>query len=76
MIVFTKVCAGQDIEPGIPDSSVSRATDCVRQPNPEVIKLLSCSVEHDILNAQKYENIKKLSIFQAQISLKCYCSCP
>ena len=28
--------------------------------------------EHEILNAHKYENIKKLSIFQAQISLKCY----
>ena len=28
--------------------------------------------EHKILNAHKYKNIKKLSIFQAQISLECY----
>ena len=26
----------------------------------EVIKLFSCSVEHEILNANKYINIKKL----------------
>ena len=32
------------------------------------------SVEHEILNAHKYENIKKFSI-QAQISLECYFSC-
>ena len=30
------------------------------------------SLEHDILNAHKYKNIKKLSVFQAQISLECY----
>ena len=29
------------------------------------------SVEHAILNAHKYKNIEKLSIFQAQISLEC-----
>ena len=34
------------------------------------------SAEHEILNAYKYKNIKKLSIFQAQISLECYFSCP
>ena len=28
--------------------------------------------EHEILNAHKYENIKKFSFFQAQISLECY----
>ena len=33
------------------------------------------SSEHEILNAHKYENIKKFSIFQAQISLECYFSC-
>ena len=35
------------------------------------------SVEHEILNAHKYENIKKLNIFLAlaQISLECYFSC-
>ena len=32
------------------------------------------STEHEILNAHKYENIKKFSIFQAQISLECYFS--
>ena len=30
------------------------------------------SVEHKILNAHKYKNIKKFSILQAQISLECY----
>ena len=35
------------------------------------------SAEHDILNAHMYKNIKKkLSIFQAQISLECYFFCP
>ena len=33
------------------------------------------SVEHEILNAHKYENIKKFNNFQAQISLECYFSC-
>ena len=33
------------------------------------------SAEHDILNAHKYKNIKKFSIFQAYISLGCYFSC-
>ena len=33
------------------------------------------SAEHEILNALKYKNIKKFSIFQAHISLECYFSC-
>ena len=33
------------------------------------------SAEHEILNAQKYKIIKKLSNLQAQISLECYFSC-
>ena len=33
------------------------------------------SAEHEILNVYKYKNIKKLSIFQAQISPECYFSC-
>ena len=33
------------------------------------------SDELEILNAHKYKNIKKFSIFQAQISLECYFSC-
>ena len=33
------------------------------------------SVEHEILNAHKYKNIKKLSFFQTQISRECYFSC-
>ena len=33
------------------------------------------SAEHEILNAHKYENIKKFNILQAQISLECYFSC-
>ena len=28
--------------------------------------------EHEILNARKYKNIKKISIFQTQISLEIY----
>ena len=32
------------------------------------------SVEHEILNAHKYKNIKKFGIFGAQISLECYFS--
>ena len=30
------------------------------------------SVEHEILNAHKCTNIRKFSIFQAQISIQCY----
>ena len=33
------------------------------------------SAEHEILNAQKYKIIKKLSIFQDHISLEWYISC-
>ena len=33
------------------------------------------SVEHEILNAHKYENIKKFSFFQTQMSLECYFPC-
>ena len=33
------------------------------------------SAEHGILSAHKSKNIKKISIFQAQISLECYFSC-
>ena len=33
------------------------------------------SLEHENLNAHKYENINKFSIFRAQISLECYFSC-
>ena len=32
------------------------------------------SVEHEILNAHKYKNIKKISLFKAQLSLECYFS--
>ena len=30
------------------------------------------SVEHEILNAHKYKNIKKFGLFKAQLSLECY----
>ena len=33
------------------------------------------SVEHEILNAHTYKNIKKFSFFQTQISRECYFSC-
>ena len=44
---------------------------------PEVIKLFFMlnSVEHEILNAHKYKNIKKISFFQAQTSGEGYSSC-
>ena len=32
------------------------------------------SVEHGILNAHKYKNIKKFGLFKAQLSLECYFS--
>ena len=32
------------------------------------------SVEHEILKAHKYKNIKKFGIFKAQLSLECYFS--
>ena len=32
------------------------------------------SVEHEILNAFKYKNIKKFGLFKAQLSLECYFS--
>ena len=43
----------------------------------EVIKdfFMLNSAEHEILNASKYENIKNISISQAQIGLECYFSC-
>ena len=34
------------------------------------------SVEHEILNAHKYKNIKKFGLFKAQLSLECYFSRP
>ena len=30
------------------------------------------SVEHEILNAHKYKNVKKLGLFKARLSLECY----
>ena len=33
------------------------------------------SVEHEILNAHKYKNIKKFSFFQILVSGECYFSC-
>ena len=33
------------------------------------------SNEHAVSDAHEYKNIKKLSIFQAQIILECYFSC-
>ena len=32
------------------------------------------SVEHEILYAHKYKNIKKFGLFKAQLSLECYFS--
>ena len=33
------------------------------------------SAEHEIINAHKFKSIKKISIFQAHISLECCFSC-
>ena len=46
------------------------------RPGPEVIKKISCSAEHEILNVQKYKNIKIFNVFLDQIGLLCYFSCP
>ena len=45
----------------------------LKQIGPEVIKLFFMlnSVEHEILNAHKYKNIKKFSFFLTQISREC-----
>ena len=32
------------------------------------------SVEHEILNAHKFKNIKKFGLFKAQLSIGCYFS--
>ena len=41
----------------------------IRSPGPKVIKKFHAqSDEHEISNAHNYKNIKKFSIFQAQIS--------
>ena len=42
----------------------------IRSPSYEK-KIMLNSAEHEILNARKYKNIKKFSLFQAQISLQC-----
>ena len=42
-------------------------------PGPEAIKIfMLISPEHEILNAHKFKNIKKLSMFQALMSIECY----
>ena len=48
----------------------------VINPGPEIKKkFMLNSAEHEILNARKYQNTKKFSISQAQISLGCYFFC-
>ena len=46
-------------------------------PGPEVIKIFSCSTQLRIKFQLliNIKNIKKFSIFRAQISLECYFSC-
>ena len=41
---------------------------------PDVIKLFLILniAEHEILNAHKFKNLKKFSIFQEHISLECF----
>ena len=44
------------------------------KPGPKITKrtFMLNSDEHEILKAHKNENLKKLSVFQAQISLECF----
>ena len=50
-------------------------TTCLLRPRGYKTFFMLNSAEHETLNAHHYENIKKFSIFQAQISLECYFSC-
>ena len=61
--------------PPEPQRNVSKAVPCVRPKNARGHKTFLCSNEHGILNAHKYENIMKFSIFQAQINLEGYFFC-
>ena len=61
----------------IPGPEVIKVFPEVIKVFPEVIKVFSYSfdsVEHEILSAHKYKNIKKLGFFKAQMSLECYFS--
>ena len=51
-----------------------QAVDASRPQGYKTFSMLN-SAEHDTLNAHKYKNVKKLSIFQAHISQECYFSC-
>ena len=48
-------------------------TGCTRPRGYKTFFVLN-SVEHEILNAHKYKNIKKFGLFKAQLSLECYFS--
>ena len=52
------------------------AEQCRRLTRPRGYKtfFVHNSVEHEILNAHKYKNIKKFGLFKAQLSLECYFS--
>ena len=60
---------------GIPVSMIQLTPDIsrIRAQGYKIFFMLN-SIEHKILIACKFENIKKFSIFQAQMSLECYFS--
>ena len=48
--------------------------ELITRPRGYKIFFMLNSIEHEILNAHKYKNIKKFGIFYAQINLECYFS--
>ena len=52
-------------------SEVTRLLKEIRSRGYKTFFMLN-SVEHEILNAHKYKNIKKFGLFKAQLSLECY----
>ena len=73
--VFSLVCPLFPLSSSLWETARYRLKYCLKGPlNPKSTNILE-TVEHEILNAHKYRNIKKLSMFQAQISLECYFSC-
>ena len=53
---------------------ISMILACVIRPRGYKTFFVLNSVEHEILNAHKYKNIKKFGLFKAQLSLECYFS--
>ena len=69
--VYTGYCGTSEIGHGLCACTVDNLHLIQQQPDPEVISFfMPNSAEHESLNAYKYKkNIKKSSLFKAQISL-------